>query len=163
MYRVIVFVHLVGVFGFLLAHGVSVVVAFRVRNERDPARIGALLELSSSSLGLMYTSLLVLLLSGVVAGFLGSWWGQAWIWAALGLLIVIMGAMYPLASAYYDRVREAVGVQTYAQKKKSIEPSAPAGAEEIEVLLHSPRPFLVAALGGIGLLAILWLMIFKPF
>ena len=42
----IVFIHIVAAFGFVLSHGVSAFVAFRIRAERDPARIGALLDLS---------------------------------------------------------------------------------------------------------------------
>jgi len=163
MYRFWVFLHIAGVFGFLTAHGASAVVAFRLRRERDPERVAALLELSSSSLGLMYGSFLILLASGVVAGFLGHWWGQAWIWTAIGLLFAVMFAMYPLASNFYNRVREAVGLQTYDQRRKGIEPAPPASAEEVEAVLRSSRPFLIAAIGGLGLLAILWLMIFKPF
>jgi hypothetical protein len=151
------------VFGFLLAHGSSSVVAFRLRRERDPARVAALLDLSSSSLALLYGSLLLLLGAGIVAGFLGHWWGQGWIWTGLGLLVGLMIAMYASASTYYDRVRQAVGVQTYSQKRKDIAPGPQAAPEEIDALLRSLRPFLVATIGGAGLLVILWLMMFKPF
>jgi hypothetical protein len=47
LYQWMVFLHIAGVFAFLVAHGVSVGVAFRVRLERDPKRIMALLDLSS--------------------------------------------------------------------------------------------------------------------
>jgi hypothetical protein len=79
------------------------------------------------------------------------------------LLVGLMIAMYASASTYYDRVRQAVGVQTYTQKRKGIAPGPQAAPEEIEAILRSPRPFLVAVIGGVGLLAILWLMMFKPF
>ena len=39
MYPLLVLVHVVGVFGFLLAHGVSVGVAFRLRGERNLERV----------------------------------------------------------------------------------------------------------------------------
>jgi hypothetical protein len=151
------------VFGFLLAHGSSAVVAFRLRGEREPSRVAALLDLSSSSLALLYGSLLLLLGTGIVAGFLGHWWRQGWIWTGLGLLVGLMIAMYASASTYYDRVRQAVGVQTYSQKRKGIAPGPQAAPEEIDTLLRSLRPFIVAAIGGAGLLVILWLMMFKPF
>jgi hypothetical protein len=163
VYRFWVFLHVAGVFGFLLAHGSSAVVAFRLGREREPARLAALLELSSSSLGLLYASLLLLLVSGVVAGFVGHWWGQAWIWIAIGVLVVLMVAMYALANPYFDRIREAVGVQTYNQRRRRIEAGPPASQERIDEVLRSPRPFLVAAVGAAGLLLILWLMLFKPF
>ncbi|MHB8400198.1 MAG: hypothetical protein ACYDCI_14890 [Candidatus Limnocylindrales bacterium] len=39
----IVFLYLVGLFLFAAGHGVSFVAAFRIKRERDPARIRALL------------------------------------------------------------------------------------------------------------------------
>jgi hypothetical protein len=56
-----------------------------------------------------------------------------------------------------------VGIQTYAQQRRGIDPGPPASEEEVARLLASSRPFTVAAIGGAGLLAIIWLMIFKPF
>ena len=52
----------------------------QIRRERDPARIRVLLELSSRSLGLVYGSLLALLIAGITAGVMGGWFGQGWIW-----------------------------------------------------------------------------------
>jgi MFS family permease len=163
VYRFWVFLHVAGVFGFLLAHGSSAVVAFQLRKERELPRVAALLDLSSASLGLLYGSLLLLLASGIVAGFLGHWWGQAWIWTAIGVLLALMVAMYVLASPYFNGVREAVGVQTYDQRRKDIEAGPPASPERIEEILRSSRPLVVAVIGVVGLLIILWLMMFKPF
>ena len=42
---------------------------------------------------------------------MGSWFGQAWIWAAIVVLVVIIALMYALASRYYGQVREAVGLR----------------------------------------------------
>jgi hypothetical protein len=163
VYRFWVFLHLLGVFGFLLAHGASAVVAVRLRSERDVDRIGGLLDLSSGSLSLLYVSLLLLLLGGIVAGFQGHWWGYGWIWTALGVLVATMVAMYLLASPYYNRVRVAVGVQTYDQKRKGIQPGPPAAADEIDRLLRSAQAFAVMGMGIVALLVILWLMVYKPY
>lgn len=163
MYQFWVFVHLVGVFGFLLAHGVSAAVALSLRRERDPQRVRALLELSSWTLGGFYVSFLVLLAGGIIAGFLGHWWGQGWIWAALGVLLVMMGAMYGLASTYYRRVREAVGLPASGRARRPIEAGSPTQTMELEPLLRSSRPMLIVVVGIGGLLLILWLMVFKPF
>jgi hypothetical protein len=163
MYQFWVFVHLLGVFGFLLAHGVSVAVALSLRRERDNQRIQALLELSSWSLAGFYVSILVLLAGGITAGFLGHWWGQGWIWAALGVLIVMMGAMYGLASTYYRRVRQAVGLQTPQQVRRGVQAGPVASPEELTSLLRSSRPVLIMVGGIGGLLLILWLMVYKPF
>jgi hypothetical protein len=154
--------HVVGAFGFVLAHGASALAAVRIRSEREPSRVAALLDLSSASLGLMYVSLLVLLAGGITAGFVGGFWGEAWIWAAIVVLVVVVVAMYPLGSQHYANVRRAVGLKAYNDPKDA-PPAAPMTSDELAALLASPRPFVLAAFGGIGLIVILWLMVVKPF
>ena len=61
LYPWLVFVHIFGVLLFAFGHGTSSVVAFKVRGERERARIAALLEVSQVSTGVMYVGLLVLL------------------------------------------------------------------------------------------------------
>jgi hypothetical protein len=158
----LVLVHVIGAFGFMLGHGVSAHVAFQLRREREAARIAALLELSSFSLTMLYVSLLVLLAGGIAAGFAGGHWGRLWIWISIGLLVLLVGAMYGLASPYYNDLRRAVGMKTYGDPKDA-PPPAPLAAEEIAMRLESPRPYVVAAIGGIGLVLIIGLMVLKPF
>jgi hypothetical protein len=158
-YPVVVLLHILGAFGFALSHGASVLAAFRLRAERDPVRIGALLDLSAFGLGAMYASLLLLVAAGVTAGFIGGWWGRAWIWTAIGVLVVVMGAMYPLGSQYFRDLRHAVGQRAYGDKEDPV-PATPA---QLEVLLTSNRPVLVAAVGLLGLATLVWLMVVKPF
>src|SRR5256886_17081121 len=93
LYQWWVFVHLIGVLGFLLAHGVSVGVLFSLRTERDPARIRALLNLSSQSMTAFYWAFLVLLGGGLAAATWGHWWSLAWPWIALGGLLWIRVVM----------------------------------------------------------------------
>ena len=150
-----VFLHIAGVFAFLIAHGVSVGVAFRLRRERDPRRIMALLDLSSWSISLMYIGILLLLTGGIVAGFVGDWWGSGWIWVSLGTLIVVIVAMYAMASAYYKRLRLIVGAMADGSQAVS--------EEQLAGLLEGPRPWILAVIGFGGLLFILYLMLFKPF
>jgi formate hydrogenlyase subunit 3/multisubunit Na+/H+ antiporter MnhD subunit len=163
MYQFWVFVHLAGVFGFLLAHGVSAAVALSLRGERDPQKVRALLELSSWTLGAFYTSTLVLLAGGITAGFLGHWWGDGWIWAALGVLVLMMGAMYGLASTYYRRVRQAAGLPASGRAPRPAQAEPQVQTMELEALLGSSRPMVIVWVGVAGLLLILWLMVFKPF
>lgn len=163
MYRWWVFVHIVGVVGFLLAHGTSATIALRIRQERDVARIQALLELSSATIGALYISIVLILTGGIIAGFLGHWWTEGWIWASLGVLIGLIVAMYPLGTNYFDKVRESVGVQTYQQKRKGIEAGPRKSDDEIAAILASPRAYMLAVLGVGGLLVIVWLMVLMPF
>jgi hypothetical protein len=162
MYRWLVLLHVLGVFGFLIAHGLSVGVAFTLRRERKLENIQALLNLSSSSLGVLHGSISILFLTGIVSGFIGRWWGRGWIWLSLGLLIAIYTYMGVAASGYYSEVRKVAGL-AYMQGFKPQPAGAPASPEEIDALLNRSRP-LWLALAGFGSLAIIaWLMMFKPF
>ncbi len=100
MYEWWVFVHVVGVFGFLASHGVSMGVLVRLRAERDPVRVDELLQLSGRTTAAFYVFLVMLIGAGIVAGFLGDWWGQGWIWGGIGTLILVIVVMYAIASPY---------------------------------------------------------------
>ena len=163
LYPWVVYIHVLGAFIFMLAHGASFMVVFKLRGERDLERIKALLELSTYSLNLRYASLGVLFLAGIIAGFMGNWCGKLWIWSALGLLIAIMVAMYYLGSAYYNQqVRKSVGLPYFIGSKAQLA-TDPASPEEIARLLSSSRPVLLTVIGIGGIALILWLMLFKPF
>ena len=89
MYRIIVFLHILGAMGFLLAHGASASVAFRLRREKEIERIKALLDVSGTAVLMMWISLLVLAVAGIVLGFMGRWWSRGWIWTSIGLFLAI--------------------------------------------------------------------------
>ena len=116
-YPWIVLLHVLGAFGFVLAHGASAFAAIQIRSEREPARVAALLDLSGMSLGLMYVSLLILLIGGITAGFMGGFWGSLWIWVAIGVLVLVIGAMYPMGSMHYAKVRRAVGLKATTTRR----------------------------------------------
>ncbi|HEY0444143.1 MAG TPA: hypothetical protein VGC90_07975 [Candidatus Limnocylindrales bacterium] len=161
-YPWIVLVHVASAFVFVFAHGVSAFAAYRIRDERDPARIRAYLELSSSGVQTMYAAFALMVLAGIAGGLTRNWFAQGWIWAAIGVLLLVMFAMYGLASRYYGTVREAVGLPS-SMRRKGTEPPPPATADELAVLLRSWRPDAIAGIGFIGLLIIIWLMVVKPF
>jgi hypothetical protein len=161
-YPWVVFVHVAAAFLFFMGHGASMWVSYQIRDERDMARIRVLLEMSSRSLGLVYVSLLTLLVAGIVAGIMGGHFGRGWIWAAIAVLVAITVLMYALASRYYGRVREAVGMRAYQTPKDAPDPT-PVSAEELAALVDSRRPDVIGLVGIIGLLILLWLMMFKPF
>ncbi len=161
-YLWVVLLHVIGAFTFVLSHGVSAYAAFAIRGERDLGRIGALLDLSSTSLTGTYLGLLLLLAAGIVAGFMGGHWGHAWIWISIGLLVAMLGAMYPLGSSHYAQVRRAVGKKSYGDPADA-PPPEPLSGDELALLLASPRPFLLAGIGGGTLALIVALMVLKPF
>lgn len=153
------FLHLAGVFGFLVAHGVSAGVGLRLRRERDPVRARALLDLSASSLNLANVSFVVLLAGAVGSATAEHAWGEAWIWAALGVLSVLMALVPTLVVPYYKQVRRVVGAPGARGRAPAGEPGTP---EEIARVLGSPIPLAIAWIGAGALAALLWLMVFKP-
>src|SRR5207302_8271417 len=101
-----IFIHIVGVFAVLVEHGCLVGVLYRLRSERDPVRINALLQLSSSSIQLFYWSTGLLVAAGGAAAFTGHFWTQGgWLYAAIVVLLVTSVAMVRMAKPYYGRVR----------------------------------------------------------
>ncbi len=148
------FVHLVGVFGFLLAHGASVSALFRLRKERDREKIRELIQFSGSTIRIFYISLVVLVIGGVAAGLQGHWFKYQWIWEAIGVLVVVSVAMIVIARPYYRAVAEATELRPSGVPRVS--------DEDLVARLRSPTPTVVAWVGFGGLLVILWLMIFKP-
>ena len=158
----IVFLHVAGAFMFVAGHGVSMFVVFLVRKERDRARLAALLDLSGISLATAGIGLLVLLVSGILAGIVLGSFGRWWIWISLVLLVVIGGLMTPVGGKYLTLIRIALGQRTRALKPADPDP-VPASDAQLESLLVSRAPETLLLLGGAGFLVILWLMMFRPF
>ena len=157
--------HVLAVLAFVLVHGASAIVAFRLRSERDPVRVRALLDLSNAYLNWAYGALMVLLVSGIAAGIVGGWWtsGRLWLWVSVGLLIAVLAGMYGVAAPYFEALRHAVGLPTFQDVREHRDPPPPATDGELASLLDSRRPATIAliGLGGIGLIT--GLMILKPF
>ena len=165
LYPWIVFLHVAGVLGFFMAHGTSMAVGFRLKRERDPARVRALLDLSSWTLGVWPSvAFLVGVLSGIAAGIIGGWFGRAWIWIAIALLTVVAGAMTPMVAARLNVIRTAAGTRAINPfSRKPAEPPPVQDVAELERLLAAWDPRPAAAMGFGGFFIILWLMFFKPF
>ncbi len=160
MYAYIVLLHVVGAFVFALSHGVSVAVSLRLRGVSSREQVAALLDLSQFAVGGLYTGLVILLIGGVWAGFAGGHWGRAWIWVALGVLVVVIVAMYAIATPFYQRLRTAAGANVNPQ---IAERYSDAGPDQLGAMLESQRPIWLAVIGGVGLAVIVWLMVVKPF
>ena len=158
----IIFLHVAGAFLFIAGHGVSMVVAYRVRGETDRARIGAMLDLSAGSLAVAYVGLLALFVAGVVAGIVAGSFGRWWIWVSLVLLIVIAVVMTPVGIGHFNRVRMAIGQRTRDLKEADPDP-VPVSDAELATVLASRAPETLLLVGGGGFLVILYLMMFKPF
>jgi hypothetical protein len=152
LYRIIVFLHVISTFGFLLSHGASVSMAFALKRERDLQKIRALLDLSSTSYPLMISTLLASIGFGIIAGFPGHWWKFGWIWVSIALLVFIFTLMYFLGSNIYGAARRAAGLPS--------EP--PVMNEELLAILKKSNPVLLTIIGYGGYAIISWFMMTKP-
>lgn len=140
-------VHFAGIVVFVAGHGVSTAVTLRLPRERDRARLEALLSLSRSSIAWSNGGLAVLVLGGAANWIRMDYPRQGWLWAAVGLLVLLAVAGVALAAPHFRRIRAALG----------------GSDEELERVLASPLPWIVFWVETAGLAAILWLMVFKPF
>ncbi|GHO63037.1 hypothetical protein KSC_019290 [Ktedonobacter sp. SOSP1-52] len=164
MYQWLVFAHVLGVFGFLLAHGTAAAVAFALQRQCEVGRVRVLLDLSRCVTTVANVSLLVLLAAGITAGFMGNWWGQGWIWASLGLFILMGVTMTLLGSRPLNRLRQLVHADNPSRSETVSYLSLDTSAEkQLAVLLATIHPWLLTVIGGGGLVLTLWLMMFKPF
>jgi uncharacterized membrane protein len=160
LYPWIVFVHAATILLFFIAHGASMAVALRLRREQDPDRIRALLDLSRFSLGTPAVVLVVLgLLTGIAAGFLGGWWGSLWIWISLVLFMAVGIAMTPMMAARLNAMRSAAGLAVQGAK----EAPPPPDDAELRRLIDAWNPVPIAVIGIGSFVVILWLMMEKPF
>ena len=85
---------------------------------------------------------------------MGGWWGRLWIWATLALLIALAVAMMVVGSSPLVRIWRAL--------ESSEAPSA-LTEKRLDDLLSAAHLWLLTLIGGGGVAAILWLMLFKPF
>ena len=158
----LVTLHVLGVIVFLMAHGVSAAVLLRIRSERDPNALRALLDLSRRTMIVMSVGFLVWFLAGIAAGFSGNWWtsGRWWSWVSLAIAIVVTAVMTPLGRFYLDRVRVALGLD---KKTGALDPTFNVDPAAVDAAIASGRPALLAAIGVGALIVLGWLMVAKPF
>ena len=158
----IIFIHVLAAFVFAAGHGVSIFVAFQIRRETDRVRMAALLDLSQLSVLIATIAVIVLFLAGILAGVVLNSWSRTWIWASLFLLIAIAVSMTPLGIGHFNRIRVALGQRTRDFKEGQPDP-VPASDEALAAAVATRRPEQLLAIGGVGFVVILWLMMFKPF
>jgi len=142
MYQWIVFIHIASVLGLLIVHPVTV--AFHLKEERDDTRIRELLEVSEAASTLRWIFFGLTMATGVALGFMGGFWGTAWIWAALAIFVLIGVVMNVYGGRTIDKI---------ADTKDDA---------EMERLLARFQPMILAVVGVGGLLIVLYLMLFKP-
>ena len=161
LHRIFLFVHVLSAFLYLIAHGGSVAVAFRVRRETSAERVRALLDLSRSTVAVANYMFLATIVCGVALGFLGHWWSAGWIWLSIVILVLVLMVMGRAAAPYFRRIRGAVGLVladgTWQHTGRE------STADELAQALESGNPAAITALSIGGWAVIVWLMLFKPF
>ena len=164
LYPWLLVLHVSSALAFLAVHGISMGVWWRVRRERDRAKLVPLLELSSSFTTPMFIVGLALILSGILVGIAAAWWfnGQWWLWVSITLVVLIVLLMHPLLAIPMQMVRRGLCMPTmYDDKYGTL--AEPVDDAELDRLLRDPRPTVGATIAIIGIVLITCLMETKPF
>ena len=161
-YPWVVLAHVVLVIVAFGAHGVSAYSMFAARKEPDRVRLGAVLDLSGRSLNLAGWGLLAAVLLGILAAIIGGHFGRLWPWASIVLVVLIFLTMTPMAATPMGGVRKALG-QPVRGDKAGDPPRQPASDADLAAAQARLRPELVAIIGVVGIVVLVWLMEFKPF
>ena len=159
MYQWVLFVHVASVLAFMLAHGVHVAAMWAMRGEPDPERMLTFFNIVPTAT-LLRILLAFLVLSGALAGFMGSWWSSGWIWTSLALLAAIALAMWRYGGGFFGQLQEAAEAAIAA---RGHDPSNSAPQAAYDVARRSWQTIAMSVLGLGGVAVILWLMMFKPF
>ena len=155
LYPWFVLAHLVGLVLFAVCHGASAFMAFRLRGERDPVVVDAILKVGALSVGPMYIGLLLLGIGGLGAAAAGNLWGQPWLIASIVVFVIVLLVMWAVASPYYMGLRKAL-----EERGPDGRPSMDAAT--LATMLDTRRPEILATVGTIGLVLLVWLMVIKP-
>jgi hypothetical protein len=156
MYNWVVYLHVIVIFVFLIQHAVEIFVSFKLREQKEPEGIFATYEfmLPNNTRNLRITYLLIML-TGMAAGFIATWWKQGWIWTALGVMMVIWIVMSRLGPNYLTAVDEITNV---ALKNKDDGSAIDRFRSDLKARREPEIMITTSLIGG---LIILWLMIFR--
>jgi len=160
--RWLIFLHVLAALTFFLAHGTSAAMAFKIRKETDFARIGAMLDLSWSTMILMGISFVVMGLIGIILPFLIHIWNRGYIWASIVLMLFVFIYMGIFNETHYKQLRRLVGLP-YRKGSKELPDEPPSSPEEVSTLLKKTSVTGLVVVGYVIPAFVLWLMIFKPF
>lgn len=156
------FLHTLSAFTFFLAHGASIAMAFKLRTETDVARIRALLDLSASSIGVMFFSFLTMGLTGLIMPFILHIWNKGWIWLSIVLMIGVFFQMVFMNEKRFKPLRRLVGLP-YMIRGNHFPAEEPASQADVEAHIKTLHVTDLVIVGyGIPMI-VLWLMVFKPF
>jgi hypothetical protein len=107
-YQWLLYAHVGSVLLFLLAHGASAAMALRLKGEPSADGIKALVVLSMLSSQATYPLAYPAVLTGIWLAAAGGWFGRAWIWTAIVVLVLTVGLMNALGRQHHP-LRVAAG------------------------------------------------------
>ena len=160
--RWLIFLHVLSALTFYMAHGTSVAMAFKIRKETDFTRIRAMLDLSNSTMIMMFLSFAVMGLTGLILPFMIHIWNRGYIWVSIVLMLFVAIYMAVFNETSYKELRRLVGLP-YRKGSKELPAEPPSSPEEVAALLKKTSVTGLIVVGYVIPAFVLWLMIFKPF
>ena len=88
-------------------------------------------------------------------------WSSGWIWAAIGVLAVMLVVM-PVLGGRYSGLRKALGIK-YREGFRVLPGTTPGTQAEIDAAAARLQPVLMVTVGIVALALFLYLMIAKSF
>ena len=122
------------------AHGVSAFAMFRVKRETDRARIGAVLDLSTTALVAAGIGLILAVVLGIIAAAMAGYFGRLWPWASIAVVVVVWIAMTPMAANPMTGVRRALGPAVRGSTRRARRPPPPATDAELAAAQAKLQP-----------------------
>lgn len=160
MYDLLLFVHVGSAMAYFLFHGAVASVTFALKRETSDGQRQVLSRVLDGANRVAPLSLLTLVVSGALLGFLGRWWSDGWLWVSVLALVVLGIFMFVVGGLYFDRRFEAVDGQA----------SVPQNTVTHRLVYHplmdrhhAKIPMLLTVSGVAVMGVVLWLMMFKPF
>ena len=156
LHQWLLLLHLAGVFWFVAGHGVSVILALKLRREHRMERIRAYLEVSRAAS--RYTTgpgALLLGGTGLALAIKDGWFSapdRDWLWLSIALFVVAFAVAAVVVIPSFRHIRRAV-----AQSG-----DAPLADPSLRLLLARNPSLLAGAAAGAAFIGILYLMIFRP-
>ena len=158
MYVWVVYLHILVIFIFLIEHAAEIWVSFKLREQKEPEGIFATYAfMPNNNVRNLRITYSLIIITGITAGFITTWWRQGWMWTALGVMIVIWIVMKRVSSIYLYAV-DAIAEHALQNREDA------SAIDKFRSDLKARRePEILSVTSVIGGLIILWLMMFKPF
>jgi len=115
-----------------------------------------------SGLGFPALPLFLILITGIILGFMGNWWRQGWIWATLIAFLAVWIWMNVRGTRTLYGLRGAIGPDNLQGIRPVRGTGIVATAAELDARIRAVPPRELTASAAILLALLLALMIFKP-